>query len=97
MVSSSLVYIVSGAEIYTICFEIFISENKPKNGGICVANHTSPIDVIILASDGCYAMVFTPAAVINTHLSPFSCCFGRNALNVFCVFCRFRLARFTAA
>uniref|UniRef100_A0A668ATR4 Glycerol-3-phosphate acyltransferase 4 n=1 Tax=Myripristis murdjan TaxID=586833 RepID=A0A668ATR4_9TELE len=32
-------------------------ENKPKNGGICVANHTSPIDVIILASDGCYAMV----------------------------------------
>lgn len=35
------------------------SENKPKNGGICVANHTSPIDVIILASDGCYAMVFT--------------------------------------
>ncbi|XP_051759541.1 glycerol-3-phosphate acyltransferase 4-like isoform X1 [Ctenopharyngodon idella] len=33
------------------------SENKPKNGGICVANHTSPIDVIILASDGCYAMV----------------------------------------
>lgn len=35
----------------------FSSENKPKNGGICVANHTSPIDVIILASDGCYAMV----------------------------------------
>ncbi|XP_063050330.1 glycerol-3-phosphate acyltransferase 4-like [Engraulis encrasicolus] len=33
------------------------SENKPKNGGICVANHTSPIDVIILASDGCYSMV----------------------------------------
>ncbi|XP_058050633.1 glycerol-3-phosphate acyltransferase 4 [Ahaetulla prasina] len=31
-------------------------ENKPRNGGICVANHTSPIDVIILASDGYYAM-----------------------------------------
>uniref|UniRef100_A0A672SXZ1 Glycerol-3-phosphate acyltransferase 4 n=1 Tax=Sinocyclocheilus grahami TaxID=75366 RepID=A0A672SXZ1_SINGR len=30
---------------------------QPNNGGICVANHTSPIDVIILASDGCYAMV----------------------------------------
>uniref|UniRef100_A0A3B1IZP0 Glycerol-3-phosphate acyltransferase 4 n=1 Tax=Astyanax mexicanus TaxID=7994 RepID=A0A3B1IZP0_ASTMX len=29
----------------------------PPNGGICVANHTSPIDVIILSSDGCYAMV----------------------------------------
>lgn len=25
-----------------------------------MANHTSPIDVIILASDGCYAMVIPP-------------------------------------
>ncbi|XP_056146664.1 glycerol-3-phosphate acyltransferase 4 [Lampris incognitus] len=32
-------------------------QNKPKNGGICVANHTTPIDVIILANDGCYSMV----------------------------------------
>ncbi|XP_062902807.1 glycerol-3-phosphate acyltransferase 3 [Mobula hypostoma] len=32
-------------------------ENKPKRGGICVANHTSPIDVVILANDGGYAMV----------------------------------------
>ncbi|XP_063050629.1 glycerol-3-phosphate acyltransferase 3-like [Engraulis encrasicolus] len=32
-------------------------ENRPKRGGICVANHTSPIDVVILANDGCYAMV----------------------------------------
>ncbi|XP_016084388.1 glycerol-3-phosphate acyltransferase 4-like [Sinocyclocheilus grahami] len=53
----------SPATIYTLCSQtplfVFLwdSENKPKNGGICVANHTSPIDVIILASDGCYAMV----------------------------------------
>ncbi|ROI69432.1 Glycerol-3-phosphate acyltransferase 4 [Anabarilius grahami] len=40
-----------------LCVFLWNSENKPKNGGICVANHTSPIDVIILASDGCYAMV----------------------------------------
>ncbi|GCC20320.1 hypothetical protein chiPu_0021346, partial [Chiloscyllium punctatum] len=39
------------------CFLLPLSENRPKNGGICVANHTSPIDVIILASDGFYAMV----------------------------------------
>ncbi|XP_026152756.1 glycerol-3-phosphate acyltransferase 3 [Mastacembelus armatus] len=32
-------------------------ENKPRKGGICVANHTAPIDVVILANDGCYAMV----------------------------------------
>ncbi|XP_054248311.1 glycerol-3-phosphate acyltransferase 3 [Indicator indicator] len=32
-------------------------ENRPQKGGICVANHTSPIDAIILTSDNCYAMV----------------------------------------
>ncbi|XP_063166757.1 glycerol-3-phosphate acyltransferase 3 [Candoia aspera] len=32
-------------------------ENRPQKGGICVANHTSPIDTIILTNDGCYAMV----------------------------------------
>uniref|UniRef100_A0A665WL10 Glycerol-3-phosphate acyltransferase 3-like n=1 Tax=Echeneis naucrates TaxID=173247 RepID=A0A665WL10_ECHNA len=32
-------------------------ENKPKKGGICVANHTSPIDIVILCNDSCYAMV----------------------------------------
>ncbi|KAJ8397117.1 hypothetical protein AAFF_G00009710 [Aldrovandia affinis] len=32
-------------------------ENRPTKGGLCVANHTSPIDIVILANDGCYAMV----------------------------------------
>ncbi|PKK28838.1 glycerol-3-phosphate acyltransferase 3 [Columba livia] len=32
-------------------------ENRPQGGGICVANHTSPLDVLILASDGCYSLV----------------------------------------
>jgi hypothetical protein len=32
------------------------AENKPKQG-ICVANHTSPIDVLILACDNAYALV----------------------------------------
>uniref|UniRef100_F1KXV8 Glycerol-3-phosphate acyltransferase 3 n=1 Tax=Ascaris suum TaxID=6253 RepID=F1KXV8_ASCSU len=32
-------------------------ENRAKRGGICVANHTSPIDVMILSCDNCYAMV----------------------------------------
>ena len=34
------------------------TENRPK-GGICVANHTSPIDVCMLASDTAYALVYT--------------------------------------
>lgn len=32
-------------------------ENRAKGGGICVANHTSPIDVVILACDNCYALI----------------------------------------
>jgi len=32
-------------------------ENKAKSGGICVANHTSPIDVFILSCNNCYALV----------------------------------------
>ncbi|KAK0140476.1 Glycerol-3-phosphate acyltransferase 3-like [Merluccius polli] len=39
----------------TICYHN--KENKPQKGGICVANHTSPIDIVILCNDGCYAMV----------------------------------------
>ncbi|CEF67211.1 Phospholipid/glycerol acyltransferase domain-containing protein [Strongyloides ratti] len=31
--------------------------NKPKRSGICVANHTSPIDIMILSCDNCYAMI----------------------------------------
>ena len=53
--------------VYTSCFQLLGGslsavvtyhnpENKPK-GGICVANHTSPIDVLILASDNAYALV----------------------------------------
>ncbi|CAH0553211.1 unnamed protein product [Brassicogethes aeneus] len=31
-------------------------ENRPKTG-ICVANHTSPIDVLILMCDNCYSLI----------------------------------------
>ncbi|MFH4974994.1 hypothetical protein AB6A40_001703 [Gnathostoma spinigerum] len=32
-------------------------ENKAKSGGICVANHTSPMDVIVLSTDNVYTLV----------------------------------------
>ncbi|KAJ1526293.1 hypothetical protein ONE63_009445 [Megalurothrips usitatus] len=31
-------------------------ENRPQRG-ICVANHTSPIDVLVLACDNCYSLI----------------------------------------
>ncbi|KAM6205687.1 glycerol-3-phosphate acyltransferase 3-like isoform 3-T5 [Sarcoramphus papa] len=39
------------------CLLVPFRENRPQEGGICVANHTSPLDVLILASDGCYSLV----------------------------------------
>nr|XP_040054097.1 glycerol-3-phosphate acyltransferase 4-like isoform X2 [Gasterosteus aculeatus aculeatus]XP_040054098.1 glycerol-3-phosphate acyltransferase 4-like isoform X2 [Gasterosteus aculeatus aculeatus] len=55
-------------KVHLMCYRICVKsltaiityhnrENKPKTGGICVSNHTTPIDVIILANDGCYSMV----------------------------------------
>lgn len=31
--------------------------NKPRSDGICVANHTTPIDCLVLACDNCYSFV----------------------------------------
>uniref|UniRef100_A0A6G1S8F1 Glycerol-3-phosphate acyltransferase 3 n=1 Tax=Aceria tosichella TaxID=561515 RepID=A0A6G1S8F1_9ACAR len=32
-------------------------EYRAQGGSICVANHTSPLDVVLLASDNCYTLV----------------------------------------
>lgn len=55
------------SKIYITCFDFVAGclslvatfhniENKPKSG-IAVANHTSPIDSMVLATDNCYDMV----------------------------------------
>lgn len=42
---------------YSCIVQFHDRENRAKQGGICVANHTSPVDVLILSCDNCYAMV----------------------------------------
>lgn len=32
-------------------------QNAAKPDGICVANHTTPVDVVVLACDNCYSYV----------------------------------------
>lgn len=47
-------------QVYLFIFFTIVCNRRqyrPQKGGICVANHTSPIDVLILTTDGCYAMV----------------------------------------
>lgn len=41
----------------TAVLEFHNQEYRAKKGDICVANHTSPIDVVVLACDNCYALV----------------------------------------
>ena len=38
-----------------------------KGGGICVANHTTPIDVLILMCDRCYSLVRSNANIMSTQ------------------------------
>ena len=41
----------------TAILEFHNQQYRAKKGDICVANHTSPIDVVVLACDNCYALV----------------------------------------
>merc|ERR1712142_1445138 len=42
---------------FSACIKFHDRENRPRTDGICVANHTSPIDVVILSVDRPYALV----------------------------------------
>ena len=42
---------------YSEFLHLFCRENMAKGGGICVANHTTPLDVLILMCDRCYSLV----------------------------------------
>jgi len=43
-------------------------EYRAKGGGVCVANHTSPLDIFILGSDNTYAMVGQKAGGLIGHI-----------------------------
>ena len=40
-------------------FPGYFRENRAKCGSVCVANHTTPIDIIMLAGDNCFTLVRT--------------------------------------
>ncbi|KAI0987841.1 hypothetical protein GJ496_004457 [Pomphorhynchus laevis] len=44
------------SEVLSAVITIHNPENKAKPGSICVANHTSPIDVVILSTEDSYAL-----------------------------------------
>ncbi len=72
----SVVPILMSFFVMKTCFPC--RENKAKGGGICVANHTSPIDAILLACDNCYALV----GVIKKFLASVSLLFSSTHMNM---------------
>lgn len=53
---SMQLWMTIGANSFSAVIRTHDTQNKAK-GGICVANHTSPIDVMILGTDNVYAMI----------------------------------------
>lgn len=57
--SSSLLFTSGPYQLPFLLFPMFCTcrENKAKCGGICVANHTSPMDAAMLATANCFTLV----------------------------------------
>ena len=45
------------ARSFSAVIQFHNQEYRPKPDGICVANHTTPIDAVILSNDMSYALV----------------------------------------
>lgn len=45
------------SRVFSAIITFHNKEHRAKPGSICVANHTSPIDVIILSTDNVYSMI----------------------------------------
>ena len=57
--SSSLLFTSGPYQLPFLLFPMLCTcrENKAKCGGICVANHTSPMDAAMLATANCFTLV----------------------------------------
>ncbi|XP_050725863.1 glycerol-3-phosphate acyltransferase 4-like isoform X2 [Eriocheir sinensis] len=75
--------------------------NKPRSDGICVANHTTPIDCLVLAYDNCYSYMVVMVACtyvvgclpesktkrrLNSSVSVFCFDFLSGALSLVCTY-----------
>ncbi|CAH1978491.1 unnamed protein product [Acanthoscelides obtectus] len=53
-------YVISNRILVRSLSSIVSIHNKqwrPKSGSVCVANHTTPVDVVMLSMDNCYSLV----------------------------------------
>ncbi|CAH1978478.1 unnamed protein product [Acanthoscelides obtectus] len=53
-------YVISNRILVRSLSSIVSIHNKqwrPKSGSVCVANHTTPVDVVMLSMDNCYSLI----------------------------------------
>jgi 1-acyl-sn-glycerol-3-phosphate acyltransferase len=62
-------YLISIMFFFSVATRSIEGKAVTKGGGICVANHTSPIDVLVLAVDHCYDLVFKFSIYIEGNFS----------------------------
>ncbi|XP_045581785.1 glycerol-3-phosphate acyltransferase 3 isoform X2 [Procambarus clarkii] len=75
--------------------------NRPQSDGICVANHTTPVDIVVLACDNCYSYMVVMVACtyfvgclpeskmkksLNSCISVFCFDFLSGALSLVCTY-----------
>jgi len=83
-------------KVSIMCFAVLssalssvITYNNPENRpvrGICVANHTSPIDILVLMCDNCYSLVCLLVSNISLMwISFYSCFFCTNTIFCFAI------------
>ena len=50
-------------------FVYFFRENRAKCGSVCVANHTTPIDIVMLAVDNSFTLVCCVGEFLTSDVS----------------------------
>nr|CAD7454532.1 unnamed protein product [Timema tahoe] len=75
------------ARAVTADITVHNKQYKPKLGGVCVANHTTPIDVVVLSTEHCFCLV---SWCSSSYLFP-GCsllplgCRARESQNIYCL------------
>lgn len=51
-------------------FVVFCRQNRAKCGSVVVANHTTPIDIVMLAVDNCFTLVSQKNSEVQVGIPP---------------------------
>lgn len=62
------------ARSLSVVLTIHNQEFRPHAAGICVANHTTPVDVVIMSTESCFSLVSALFSAVPQSPVAFLCC-----------------------